>query len=508
VGVDKFIPLLHDIWREACKHIELDHSLNSIITILRRCMPLDAVAIIKKDDSANLLEAVYSPELAGSSHLHCGQALSSLQVLHAEVAVALHTAELVKGYPSCLAVTAQSQTGCRIVLLLSAGLSFTLAHVAMARRLAEPLATAIDNDNRFHELQRLRDAALADKRHILQKLGRETVETEIVGLHGGLAAVIERVGSVCVSEVPVLLLGETGSGKEVVARYLHDNSPWKDGPFIRVNCGAIPPELIDSELFGHEKGAFTGAAARRRGWFERANAGTLFLDEIGDLPLSVQVRLLRVLQEGSFERVGGEETVHIHVRLIAATHRDLPNMVGLGQFRADLWYRIASFPILIPPLRERRQDIPELASFFCRKASRRFGLRAVEPLPADIALLCSYSWPGNVREFASVIDRAVLLGNGEHLDFETALGSFPGIGHGKQDLALTHSCSPLAVTNAGGAKGFPTLDEAMAEHIREALRQAHGKVEGARGAATLLGLNPSTLRSRMRKLGIQKNEAT
>src|SRR5690606_14573230 len=214
-------------------------------------------------------------------------------------------------------------------------------------------SVALENHRRLHELQALRDAAEADRRSLLARLGRQEISETVIGGEGGLKHVMERVALVKGSDVPVLILGETGTGKEVVSRAIHTGSKRAGGPFIRVNCGAIPSELIDSQLFGHEKGSFTGASDTRQGWFERADGGTLFLDEIGELPLQAQVRLLRVLQDGFIERVGGSQPIRVDVRIVAATHRDLAAMVKDGTFREDLWYRINVFPILLPRLAER-----------------------------------------------------------------------------------------------------------------------------------------------------------
>ena len=307
---------------------------------------------------------------------------------------------------------------------------------------------------------------------------------------------MERVELVASSDVPVLIFGETGSGKEIIARTIHHRSPRSAGPINRVNCGAIPPELIDSELFGHERGAFTGAVAARKGWFERADGGTLFLDEIGELPPAAQVRLLRILQDGWLERVGGRQPIHVDVRIIAATNRDLARIVASGGFREDLWYRVSVFPIVLPPLRERRQDIEALACHFAKRAATHFGLAPVQASAADIAMLTAYPWPGNVRELASVIDRAAILGNGKRLEVAKALGVSTGM-----PVQPADEERPKSVP-APSAAGPPSLAAVIREHIEAALKARQGRIEGPFGAAALLQVNPHTLRAKMRKLGI------
>jgi transcriptional regulator with GAF, ATPase, and Fis domain len=307
--------------------------------------------------------------------------------------------------------------------------------------------------------------------------------------------VLERASLAAPSDVPVLILGETGSGKEVVARAIHARSRRAEGPFLRANCGAIPAGLVDSELFGHERGSFTGAAAERKGWFERADGGTLFLDEVGELPAAAQVRLLRILQDGSFERVGGQRTLHADVRIVAATHRDLRAMVAEGSFRQDLWYRIAIFPIELPPLRDRPEDVPALANHFALRAATRFGMPPRIPTPEDLDLLVAYPWPGNVRELAAVIERAAILGNGARLEIATALGVGPAAG-GPRRAARGAEAAP------DPDAPFPTLDAAMARHVEAALARTRGRIEGPGGAAALLAINPHTLRARMRRLGV------
>jgi transcriptional regulator with GAF, ATPase, and Fis domain len=330
----------------------------------------------------------------------------------------------------------------------------------------------------------------------LTRLGRKALADTVVGADSGLRMVMDRVELVARSDVPVLIVGETGTGKELVARLIHNRSPRASGPFIRVNCGAIPSELIDSQLFGHERGAFTGAVEARQGWFERADGGTLLLDEMGELPLAAQVRLLRILQDGWLERVGGHSPVHVDVRIVAATHRDLAAMVTQGKFREDLWYRIAVFPIHLPPLRDRLQDIPSLAAHFAEKAATRFGLALAMPTPQDITILQNYPWPGNIRELAAVIDRAAILGDGARLEVATALGV------GRVPAAPPPGNGSLKPAAPEARPHILPLDEAMKRHIELALEAAHGRIEGPYGAARVLDINPHTLRARMRKLGI------
>ena len=329
--------------------------------------------------------------------------------------------------------------------------------------------------------------------------GDTSVSAErLIGGDTGLSAVMNRARVVAASNAPVLLFGETGTGKEIIARFIHEGSRFRNGPFHRVNCGAISPELIDSELFGHERGAFTGAVATRKGWFEQANGGTLFLDEVGELSLPAQVRLLRVVQDGEVVRVGGERTSRVTVRIVAATHRDLPAMVETQAFREDLYYRLSVFPIVIPPLRDRPTDIRAFADYFAERAADRFGLRAVAVSNDDIRLLAAYHWPGNVREMAAVIDRAVLLGQGRSLNLTAALGQRP-----------SPDSAPLAPPGAMHAervlpenRTVAPLDDVIRRHIERALEAARGRIEGPSGAARMLRVNPHTLRARMRKLQV------
>lgn len=353
------------------------------------------------------------------------------------------------------------------------------------------LAVAFKNDQHFHDVIRLREALKADREALLSRLGRQDICEVVVGEDTGLSQVMAAVHQVARTDAPVLILGETGSGKEVIARAIHERSARNRGPVVRVNCGAIPTDLVDSELFGHERGSFTGAVNSRKGWFERADGGTLFLDEIGELPAAAQVRLLRVLQDGTLERIGGHQTVHVDVRIVAATHRDLDAMVSAGSFREDLWYRLSVFPIQLPALRERLDDLPELVNYFAERAGKRLGNPHLTPTPSDLEKLRNYSWPGNVRELSAVIERAAIIGGGKVLDISSALGT-PGMRSASRPPPAPAANEPIG-----------TLDEAMRRHIRRALEACQGRIEGPQGAAKLLGINPHTLRARMRKLGVE-----
>ena len=369
---------------------------------------------------------------------------------------------------------------------------FTAEHVRMMEDVIEPLSIAFSNARRYEDLLRLKEH-LADENRILSQDLSSASGAILVGEFGGLRHVMELVRRVAPLSSPVLLLGETGTGKEVLAHAIHAMSPRHDKPFVRVQCGAIPESLLDSELFGHEKGAFTGATALRYGRFERAHQGTIFLDEIGELTAEAQVKLLRVLQEKEFERVGGSETLRADVRVIAATHRDLQALVREGRFREDLFFRLDVFPLTIPPLRQRREDIPQLLQYFVTRKCRELNLPAPPSPDAEtLGNLLSYVWPGNVRELQNVVERALITNRGGPL-------RFPGLG------ASAVPPSPAA-TPAPQAQ-LPTLDAVTAEHIRKAMCAARGKIQGPGGAAERLGLQPNTLRARMRKLGVPYGRA-
>ncbi|MFZ7112448.1 MAG: sigma-54 interaction domain-containing protein [Desulfatiglandales bacterium] len=364
-------------------------------------------------------------------------------------------------------------------------------HAYLLKSLHDLFAIAVSSALEHQKVLRLKDM-LADDKHFLQEELKQTVGSEIVGKDDGLKDVMDMIKRVAPTESPVLLLGETGVGKEILANAIHAMSQRRDGPLIKVNCGAIPETLLDSELFGHEKGAFTGAITQKRGRFERATGGIIFLDEIGELPLSAQVRLLRVLQNKEIERVGGTRSIPIDIRVIAATNRDLETMVMTKEFRQDLFFRLNVFPIVIPPLRERQEDIPTLAYYFLENKSRKMRLPETPLLaPEALRFLRSYNWPGNVRELENVIERALIQRMGTK-DAEPL----------RFDNIFPPSNNKRSLHAEPNEDGLYTLDEMTERHIRKSLKKTMGKISGPGGAAKLLGVNASTLRSKMKKLGI------
>jgi formate hydrogenlyase transcriptional activator len=362
---------------------------------------------------------------------------------------------------------------------------------------ADQAAMAVKSAQLFREVARYKDRLEVENAYLQQQLSEDRGYEGIVGQSPTLKGVLRKIQQVAPVDSTVLLLGETGTGKELMARALHGASGRKDRPLIKVNCGAIPQGLVESELFGHEKGAFTGALQRRIGRFELADQGTLFMDEVGELSLDTQVKLLRVLQEREFERVGSTKPQRVDVRLIAATHKELEQEVAEGRFRADLFYRLNVFPIRIPPLRDRPRDIPLLVNHFVAQFQRKLAKPLKGVTPESMARLETYHWPGNIRELQNVIERACVLADGPVVDIGDTLRTTPG------------KPSTLVLTVPGDATVPPPasdtilpLEENEKQHIQRALAFAKGKVHGPGGAADLLGINPSTLRSRMQKLGI------
>jgi transcriptional regulator with GAF, ATPase, and Fis domain len=360
-------------------------------------------------------------------------------------------------------------------------------HMQLFAMLHDPFVLALSNNIKHREVIRLKNLIEAEKKDLQEELHDARTHT-IIGTSLGLKGVMDNARLVADQDSPVLLSGETGSGKEIIANFIHQQSSRKDGPIIKVNCGAIPDTLVDSELFGNEKGAFTGADSRKKGRFERANRGTIFLDEIAELPLPAQVRLLRVLQYKIIERLGGTEAIPVDIRIIAATHRNLEEMVASGKFREDLWFRLNVFPIRIPPLRSRRSDIPALVDYFIEKKSRELKFHNKPALSHDaMGRLTAYEWPGNVRELENVIERELILNKGGPLTFQYV-----------SPMPANDNTSDPTITE----DNILSLDSLFARHVKKVLNLSKGKIDGPGGAAELLGIKSGTLRSSMKKLGI------
>lgn len=509
--------LLVDVWRTTAQSAALSDLLTRLAGVLARALPADYVAVRQLDPVARRVETLAVaalrpcalPPLAkdGLSDAEfetlagwCrqGSVTGSSQGADPDL-VRLAVPRPLHASSEVLLAPLRSATG---LLGLAVVVSRTrgrlgATHAALATDLIAPITTALENDLRLKEFSRQREALEADKRALLQRQERQDLADTIVGRESGLQVVMDRIEQVAATDLPVLLLGEAGTGKEVLARAIHSRSKRASGPILCVNCGALRAGLVESELFGQERASFSGGALRK-GWFERADGGTLFLDEIAELSLEAQARLLGVLQAGNMERVGGRRSQSVDVRIVAATQRNLGELVARGAFREDLWYRIGGFPIEVPPLRARREDIAPLAAHFALRVGMRIGGTPLALSNEDIDLLLAYPWPGNVRELAAVIERAAILGNGKQLRVAAALGNGTAA---KSSLPWSGG---RAARSAGAADpaAVATLDDAMREHIERALTATNGRIEGPRGAAALLRINPHTLRARMRKLRI------
>jgi formate hydrogenlyase transcriptional activator len=376
---------------------------------------------------------------------------------------------------------------------------FSAEDIELVQQVAAQIAIAVENALAFKEIDALKDKLAEEKLYLEEEIRSAYNFEEIVGDSPAIRRALAQVELVAPAGTTVLILGETGTGKEVIARAVHNLSPRKERTFVKVNCAAIPSGLLEAELFGHERGAFTGAISQKIGRFELADRGTLFLDEIGDIPLELQPKLLRVLQEQEFERLGSNRTQRVDVRVVAATNRDLSRLVADREFRSDLYYRLNVFPIQIPPLRERREDVPLLVRYFVQNFSRRLN-KTVEYVPADaMDALVNYGWPGNIRELENLIERAVLLSPGKELRVplsELKSATLSSNGNVAADIPLfSSSPSPVPIT---------TLEEAERQHILRALRQTEWRIAGPKGAAVILGMKRTTLQARMRKLGIRR----
>jgi formate hydrogenlyase transcriptional activator len=377
--------------------------------------------------------------------------------------------------------------------------AFTAQDLELLQPVGAQIAIAVENALAFKEIDALKNKLAVEKLYLEEEIRSEFNFEEIVGESAALKRALAQVELAAPAGTTVLLLGETGTGKELFARAIHNLSPRRDRTFVKINCAAIPSGLLESELFGHERGAFTGAISQKIGRFELADRGTLFLDEVGDLPLELQPKLLRVLQEQEFERLGGNRTQRVDVRVVAATNQDLSKQVAERAFRSDLYYRLNVFPIQIPALRERPEDIPLLVRYFVQRFSRSLN-KGVEYIPADVMdALSNYSWPGNIRELENLLERAVLLSPGKELRVPLSeIKPSAGTSNAGADLSSSLT-SPASLTSS-----ISTLEEAERQHILRALKHTQWRIAGPKGAAAILGMKRTTLQARMRKLGIRR----
>ncbi len=501
-----------EITLRICSSLDIDQALSQVFSYINRYLPADMIGLGYSDLNASRINVVAKVAREGFRYPWkdgVSEIVLSQQGIELVQARAIDNApatiinrpdgqpqamlDLFPGFESCSTLFLRlnirgEEFG---ALMVSAeGLDrYSPKDAALIESVREPFSIAMVNARRYGELAQMRDRLAEDNDALFTDIKR-SVGLDVIGADFGLRDIMEQVRQIAQSNSPTLILGETGTGKEVIANAIHMASRRRNGPLISMQCGAIPETLLDSELFGHEKGAFTGALGSKRGRFERAQGGTLFLDEIGELSLEAQVRLLRVLQERRFERVGGTKAIEIDVRVIAATHRDLETMVREGKFREDLWYRLNVLPIRIPPLRLRRDDIPSLIQYFIQRKAQEMNLTHIPWVSShDLERLKAYRWPGNVREVQNIVERALILSQGDRLRFP--------------DLGL--SSAPIASQASNSTSDtWLTLDEAMASHIRRVLEHVDWQVAGKGGAAEILNMNPSTLRFRMKKLGIAR----
>jgi transcriptional regulator with GAF, ATPase, and Fis domain len=494
-----------------CGSLDINQALSQVFNYLQNHIPVDAMGLGYINSDATSIQVVAKVAQKENSYIWAGEgdeivlpdeAIKFMRTLPPDFPTAFAVNSPNQQHPSmrevypgiasnsAIFLRLEVQGGLAGVLLISAQghNRYSAEHAQLLNTVREPFAIAMANARRYREVERMKDLLADDNRALTADIKRITA-TEVVGADFGLRNVMEMVRQIAPFNSPALLLGETGTGKEVIANAIHMASPRSRKPMITMQCGAVPDSLLDSELFGHEKGAFTGASERKRGRFERADGGTLFLDEIGELSPEAQVKLLRVIQEQQFERVGGTKNINVDVRVIAATHRDLEQMVRQGEFREDLWYRLNVLPIRIPPLRLRQEDIPSLVQYFVDRKAQEMNLLQVPRIPRKtLGRLQAYDWPGNVRELQNIVERALILSNTGTL-LVPKLSTHPQMMNSKT-INLQEMMRPL--------------DDVIAEHIHLVLDHVQGRISGKGGAADILKMNPSTLYFRMKKLGINR----
>jgi formate hydrogenlyase transcriptional activator len=514
---DRFRVLL-DVNNVLVTSLELPELFRGIVSTLQRVIHHDYTSLALLDPVTGLLK-IYALDFPGRQGLlkpemtiprdasPAGRAIVEARTLVARGAeLDQYASEVVRLLRAeglqvicCIPLTNRGRTFGTLNLASRRTDAFSVTDIELVQQVAAQVAIAVENALAFKEIDALKDKLAEEKLYLEEEIRSAFNFEEIVGDSPAIRRALAQVELVAPAGTTVLILGETGTGKEVIARAVHNLSPRKERTFVKVNCAAIPSGLLEAELFGHERGAFTGAINQKIGRFELADRGTLFLDEIGDIPLELQPKLLRVLQEQEFERLGSNKTQRVDVRVVAATNRDLARLVADREFRSDLYYRLNVFPIQIPPLRERREDVPLLVRYFVQNFSRRLN-KTVEYVPAEaMDALVNYAWPGNIRELENLIERAVLLSPGKELRVplsELKSAALTTANNVSADLALfSPATSSLPIV---------TLEEAERQHILRALRRTEWRIAGPKGAAAILGMKRTTLQARMRKLGIRR----
>src|SRR5216684_3421863 len=507
--------LLLELTNHVVSNLEFRDLLRAVVASTRRVMGCDGIGICLPDaDNAHL--RIYALDLAFSDE---SVQEESLVPIDEDVAGTVYRTgkrwcgSVLEARRLGMKDTAQAEVGTVCILpLVSRGRvlgtfgvckyqdnAFTGDDIEFLTQIANQVAIAVENACAFGEIRDLKDKLAQEKLYLEDEIRSEMNFAQIVGKSASLRRVLKHVETVAPTDSTVLIYGDTGTGKELIARAIHDLSPRRSKPFVKLNCAAIPTGLLESELFGHEKGAFTGAIAQRIGRFEVADGGTIFLDEIGEIPLELQTKLLRVLQEREFERLGSSRTLRTDARLIAATNRDLEAMVSEKKFRPDLFFRLDVFPVHVPPLRERQGDIPLLVRHFTQQFSRRMNKVMETISSATMDALSRYHWPGNIRELQNVIERAVIISTGPVLSVDVGDLKFPKVSHPEERAAAPNSTTNGALHNL--------LEETERQQVLQALKQCNWVVAGPNGAAALLGMNRSTLQVRIRKLGISRGTA-
>ena len=501
-------------------HLTPEDLLRSLSEILRGVVPFNGAALTLYNPNSKTFRYYAMERAFQSDHFQVGIEFDRKQTISAWVfdnqrAVVRRDIEKEQKYPNDSRLVAAGVFSDCIVPLIVGGKSIGTLNVGSTERnqyseadletlqeTANQVALAVANMLSYEEIVELKARLEKENVYLQEEIRTEHNFEEIIGNSPALLAVLRKVEQVAPTDSTVLIYGETGTGKELIARAIHDRSARKNRPLLKVNCSAISAGLVESELFGHVKGAFTGAFEKHIGRFELADGGTIFLDEIGELPLETQVKLLRVLQEREFEPVGSNKPVRVDVRVMAATNRNLQESIRTGEFRSDLFYRLNVFPIDVPPLRERGSDISQLAIFFLARFSKKFG-KKIQGMPrATINRLNSYSWPGNIRELQNIIERAVILSHGSALELQPELIPVPAA---PDSADIRKNPSEDIQTSAPESSAPPTLEVLERAHIAAVLNQTRGVVEGPKGAAKILGLHPNTLRHRMQKLGLKRS---